>query len=463
MSYSDFDIINDRIYKDIELNYSLSSKYVDVWDGFKRKEGDKFPDKITQDRARLYEINRCLYTESISSFGALWEDYYNIVSLGNLNSYTEVIRCPYYKYITDSWVSLILGNDITIDINSTHSQDVIDTLNDAYLDFRLQEVLRSLIQTGNAVLKVNIVDGSVTLTLIPCTNWIPYIDKADLTSIKCNEIFNVYTVDSKEYIEFVCFIDDGTLEKYVFEYNGNTLGKLVSKEVYNEYNQIDTSSVLVFTLNKMNNDIFGKDEYRYWESSILEILGIKYKQAKIRRKSDKYYGYIPKDMTLNLNGTQFIDTNRDLIYTYDNDIQEKEKDVKIEQLDVSNLAILKEMEDSAIKRLSIDCGLGITYFDTVKASHMLSGTSQEIMMKTTLDKAKLIYKSMTPTIKEIVKIVCRLYGDETSNRDIKIKFNISTSEDYLEIQSDVQSDFEVVDDGDIDDIQGVDDDGVQLQ
>ena len=430
--YENFEISNYGVFGDVKINYGLDDEYTKVWSGFSHREGEVFPDELLQKRARLYTINEGLYRDSIQNLSAIYGDMLNLSPLCNLYNSLDIIRNGYYKYITDSWVALILSNGVEIGIKSAHSAEVLDCLNDAGLILTLEEVLRSLFQTGNAVVHSIVRGDCVTFRVIPCKQWIPYVDNDNGRRIKCNEIYNVYEKDGLKYIEFVCFIDNGKVEKYTFIYNDGVIGKFISSESWMAYGGITTSSVSVFTMNRVSNSIYGTDSYRYWETPISNLNRIALRKQKLIRRSDKLFGSIPKTILNNtersLWGNMVDTTMQDLINVHDNQPGSiySNEEIKLENYKLDNLDVLQKVEDDEIKRLSIICGLGITYFDTVSASSTKTGEAQKVMMKVTVDTARLISQQLTPTIKEIVKFVCLMFGDKICNSDVNIQYKIFT-------------------------------------
>lgn len=432
--YENFDI---NLYNNLQVDIktSIDDEYTKVWKGFTHKKGDKFPDELTKKRAELYTINETFYRDSLSDMGVYSNrglGLYNFTIMDSPTDVMPVIRNPYYKYITDSWVGLLLSQGIKIDIADEKSAEILDTLQDAKLVSTLEEVTRQLLQCGNAPLQIVKYNDKIELHCIPCKNWIPYKDEKNVTSIGCNEVYNTYNRDGEGFIEFIDFLNDGTVERHTFKYDNGTIGEEVESDKYKQFEGIETSSFLVFTINKMTNALFGSDEYRYWASPIFLLNQISYQKQRLLNNASYYRANVPKSMVLSTgdeNSRRIVSLNgHDNINVLTNepgDIINNEKNIEIAQMDISNIKTLQEVEIYTIKRLAFDCGLGLSYFDTVQGAFAASGESQRIAMRGTINKARLLSQSMTTTLKELIKFIGLLYGSEFCDSAINIEFFIS--------------------------------------
>lgn len=434
--YNNFTVID-------ETNYSILDPFVEVWNGeFPFNTGDTFPTDKIKNRASWYNTNYMLYNNKIKDVLDSFLYTLPMVDLVNQMQIRELITgLPDFKNATDSWVTLMAAKAPFVEVSDSCTQNDMDNLlRVAGISNCVKHIIKSSIMCGNAVVRVDLNEsGNVVFRPIKCGRWQPYVFENDPQGIQVNMIFNQYSKDGSEYIEFICFHYNGRVERRTFEYSSNTLGKELEDLRYdgNAFDGVELSPIVVFSHNTVDGNIIGVDEYRYWEAAILITIRCLFNIMKLADRSRENVKIVPNSaLTMDEESGITVDINKGSI-GYDN--LEKIPEVKYSSPDIANMQYLLELYDRSVQRVSIDTQLGLAFYDSEKLGSNLSAKAIEASMYPAKIKATSFISELESPLKELV-IKCAAAGGMTvSEGDISLTFYNSFPNDKKELTETIQS------------------------
>lgn len=433
---------NDRVgnIHPIKLDrYSLLDNLVDVYDGtFPYKEGSMFPTDKIKKRADLYNANVYLYNNLYDDVTNSFIAYMPFLDLFNRTQLNEMVtNLPDFKNSTDSWVNLTVGKPPEVELGDGDKQSQVDSLlRIAEFGKAAKHIVRSNIMGGNAVVRIDSDSkGHIKIMPIPLYCWEPRVSVNDSSEIAVNIVFNQYTMDGAEYIQFITYSNNGVIETHTFEYNGNVLGKEIEKfsnrgRAFKDY---DISPIVVFSHNVIDGNIIGVDDYRYWEASILATVRTLYNIMCVADKSREYVKVIPKNaLDFDDESGTTIDMQKGAV-CYEGDPPVIEwKTPSLENID----NLIKVYEHN-IQRVSIDTKLGLAFYDSMKLGSNLSAKAIEASMYPARIEANSLFTEIESSLKELVIKACLAGGIELDENDFSVSFSDSFPSDKSDIVTSV--------------------------
>jgi len=428
-----------------ETNFSILDNNTDVWDGeLPFHEGDSFPTSEIKERAKISLTNRMLYENNIDEIGSyLLSIFPEIDPMYGWQVREIVAKLGYFKYIANTWVSLIAGKPPIIDCKNADIERQVSIAVDKsnFLDAVQQEILSSFIDVVSAYV-VNTYNNKVNIRKIETKNLIIYVNKLCINEIEAVVEFNI--TNDKKYgrvVEFVTYKNDGEINKQVFHYNDGTIGSHIVELDKTDFafdGMVRRSPVVVFKHNTVGNSVYGSDSYRDITASAFAVMRCFQNILRISEKTREMIRKVP-DSSISkdpITGASTF-TNHGTISTPDN--AENTPDIGYE---TPNLPIEAAVEafDKAIKALSNCCGLGMPFFDIDKAGSNLSAKSIRAMLLPTEICERLMCSRLEKPVKSLITNVCyagTIYG--VTESDISIKWNDGLPKDEKEVSDIINS------------------------
>jgi len=410
---------NAQILK--EDDFSIYSKDVCVWTGeFPYKTGDQFPTKAIKDRANQYKTNEALYD---CNYGQI---YPNVISfmdvykkaLSNWPILQLLPNLPEYREITETNVDLIAAKMPKIDGEKAEIDSLNKSIMGSNFGISWQAVVRNSQQKGNSVKKLTIVNDKPKIVEMPVKCWEPWVNKFDSTEIECNIFFNIYQKDKAKFIEFVSYLQDGTVENRTFNYGSGRIGTQIGDiEVHKAFENADISPIVVFTGCPDDTGVLGKDLYRYWEASIAASIRAFGTLLQLLERTKEITKVMPASATTRDESTgATYDTGSDTIL-YD-DIEHPAKVEYVSPtLDVAGALSIYEL---TVKRVSRDTSLAFAMFDTKELGNNASGKALKVAMYKSELRAKSFITSLMGSLKELIYKFAILSGIDIELSDFSV-------------------------------------------
>lgn len=422
-------------YSNIKLleqnDFNITPPGVYIWPGeFPYKTGDEFPDAQTKLRASEYLTNEQLYKNNFNNIldnVFSWSDYWqNPVT--NSPNMAIIADLPDFNITTESWVELIAAKPPRI-ISSNSVSDseveqrvgaVSDIIRNSNFASEYQDIIRSAYcMLGNKVVRVNKTEGgSVSLVNMPVKCWIPFVNNSDLGSIEVNLFFNIFkTKGGDEICQFICYYEDGLIEKRSFNYRSGVLGEMIG-EVESTYAfNSKLSPIVVFSGDRISGSIFGNSQYKYWDASIsfairsYEALGVLIEQLK------EIYRVLPDGTTRTDEDTGITFQSNTGAVVYKGDTAPGVNIVKA-QIELDQAI---NVYTSALKRVAKDTGLPISYFDETNLGGKISADALRTSMFRSELKAEKIISLFDNDIKRLIVRMAKAVDIDINVTDFDIE------------------------------------------
>lgn len=419
--------INGSYIKETDFGIAIDRNY--VWTGeFPFKAGDTFPTKDMRDRADISKTNRYLYDNNISdvynSIVAIWPE---IDPLKGMQIKEIIGRLPYFKNCVDNWVGLICGKTPFIESNDD-SQILIDNSN---LVETLREEAKRIFLDGTSAYRLV---GS-KFESINTKNILVYMNPDNLSEVLVTVIFNIYKNEKgSSECEFICYFENGHIIKRVFNYNGDKLGREITDK-YEEgeaFKDIKVSPVVVCRHNIVSNqEPYGKDMFRYWDSSICGAIREFQNLLRAAEKCTEIIRKIPAGATTkdNITGVTVFMNRGNIEY---DEHSEKFPDIEYVQPSPEIISKMIDTLDRVTKQISVDSGLGDIFFNIEKSAANLSAAALKVMMFPTLTKATAIKNDLEGFIKRAVKALCAASGNANIDSNIYVTWRSMLEDDDKE-------------------------------
>lgn len=412
-----------------------------IWEGvLPFTTGSEFPTSFIRERANLYKTNESLYK------GDRYRDIFK--SIVNFNDYMRdavtnypilrtVANLPDFGVVTDKWVDLLSAKSPKIDGQDMGKISRVSTLIGASnFAIAFQEAVRgSLFMYGNAVFMIDKQrGGNAKVIQMPIKTWIPLVSKTDPTSIDVNVFFNIYSKPNDIYTggsplwfcEFILYHeggdDAGKVERIVFHYHKetSTLGVLVSHDEDKAFGGAGVSPIVVFTGQRLGNTVYGNDQYRKWEASIVSAMKAYETILILEERTKEIYRVMPEGATIrdeNTGVTYAAQTGAMFYETQDDGSGEPGVSIIVPEIR------MKEAIDGykeAVVRVSRDTDLTYTLFDTKELGTQMTGKALKTAMFPTELKAKSLSTLILNSAKQLVIKLALAEGFEIDYSDFTL-------------------------------------------
>ena len=419
-----------------ESDFNITAPGIYIWPGeFPYKRGDTFPTDEIRKRADQYLTNKMLYLnkfDGIMDNVFSWADYWqNPVT--NWPNMAIIADLPDFNVTTEAWVELISARSPRV-ISSVNNDDsaenqqinrdleyVSDVLQNSNFAVEVQDIIRKAYCIyGNKVVRVNrLAGGGVNIIDMPVKCWIPWVDQNDITSIKVNMFFSICDLpELGRCCQFLCYYEDGKIEKRTFKYSANCLGDEIGEPEVTKAFNADVSPIVVFTGENGSDTTFGHGQFQSWDAAIafsvrsFEALGVLIEQMK------EIYRVLPDGATR---------TDEDTGITYNTNtgaiVYKGESapavDIKKAQLQLDQAI---NTYNTALKRVAKDTGLPISYFDESTLGANLSAESLRTSMVRSAQKAEKIISIFKADIKKLVVRMAMAAGRDIDISDFDLRF-----------------------------------------
>lgn len=420
-------LINGKYKK--ETNFSIVDDNSNVWLGeLPFKQGSKFPTAAIQSRADIGKTNYLLYKNSIDD---IYSSFLNVLPeidvIYGWQIRELISRLPYYRNNVENWTGVIASilPSIEFDADEGVEQALSKVIGKSNINTIITDEVRSRFLYGFSCYRVSKVDGKAFIDNIPSKNVILFVNKEHLGMIEVVVVFNIYKSDKgSDVCEFIEYHNNGLIRKRCFNYSNGTLGREI-KELYDEgkaFEDYDISPIVIFRHNNIDNtDVYGSDQFRYWDSSIIGAMRAFQNLLRTGEKVREMIRKVPENAIMkdNVSGATMFMNRGNISYS---EGAEHSPDIAYIQPDFGMVDAAIKVFESAMKSVSVDSGLGSVFFDIEKAGSNLSAKSIEAMLYPTKLKSNLIKSEMTENLTELIRKIC-LVGSgvliESSNINVR--------------------------------------------
>lgn len=409
-----------------EDNYSIIAKETDVWHGsLPFKTGDKFPTDAIKERALISNTNRLIFNNDVDRiYRSILSIFPEIEPMFGWQVREIIADLPYFKNSVNYWVGLIAGEPPVIDGDENIDLKINEIIENCNWSDSIQNEVRSRFMDVVSAYRVDRdLYGKASIIAIDTKNLICYVNDTHINSIEVNVVFNIYTdKDGLKYVEFIEYHYDGKIVKTTFEYNDDTLGAKVDdkcEEGVAFNGKYELSPVVVFKHNAVSNEIYGTDQFRYWQASIVGAMRELQNIFRLGERTREMIRKVPSSAVKkdNVTGSSVFYNKGTISYPDETD---KIPEISYAIPEIPMEQAIKAFE-KAIKSVSIDTNLGPVFFDLEKLGTNLSAKSIEAALYPTKLEAKRITTEMRTSVKELVIRLAALADlDITSNAKFSI-------------------------------------------
>ena len=417
-------------YEEIkETNFSIHNDIDSIYMGyFPYQSGDVFPTDKIKKRANRYKTNKylysCKYSEiypNLINFNDVWKK-----PLSNWPILQLLPNLPDYREITETNVDLLAAKQPKIDGDFD-----VDGLNRILLGSNFtsacQDIIRNCIRFGNSVKRLVFTPNGLKIVEMPVKCWEPWVNADDNTEIECNLFFNIFKQNGVEYVEFVSYLKDGTVEKRTFLYRNGKLGDLVEELIEKPY---EISPIIVFTGYSLDGSVLGEDLYKYWEASIAASIRAFGVILQLLERTKDITKIMPASASQRdeTSGATYDSGSDTILY------EDLNNPVKVEY--VSPTLMINEaiaIYELSLKRLSRDTSLSFSMYDTKELGSNASGKSLKMSMYKTELRATTFKTSIIRTLKELIYKTACFYGIETDYADMVVTWESGFIQDDEEL------------------------------
>lgn len=408
-----------------ESDYNITSQDIDIWVGdFPHNVGDKFPSDKLRERASISKTNRLLYYNEYSVwFTHLFDGFEEFDPLLLTRARRILEDMPFFKTITDSYVDLCCSTPPTIDSVDSVDIKVSNVLSNSNFYESIEYLFKSIFLDPFTayVIKRN-KRGEIKIQFIPVKNCIIYVDPDDITCTYCIEVFNII----EDKVEFIDYFNDGKIEKRTFKYKEGTLGEMIgdveSELAYGGKYPISPAGYIVHNP-KMPGDIYGTDQFRFWDASIVQVCCVYEAIAKLVYKAKEVIRLTPESAIIKDNNSLYGGQGGSNVVYNDTAGKEFTPEVKYAIPEIKdNIEALLDILEKSIKSMAMSSGLSPLFFDHEKVGTNLSAKSLRVAILPTLIKAEKMCSVMTDSLKEIIQKIVLFEDVETNKSMIDVRW-----------------------------------------
>jgi hypothetical protein len=417
-----------------ETNFSLLNTDTDIWEGeLPYKPGSEFPTNSIKERANKLKTARLLfYNDSETIFESLINIFPEIDPTTGWQIREIVANLPQFKNCINSWVGVLVGKMPIIDCRNNQYDLVVSKVLDSsnLTEFVLTEATNLFLEDTSVYKISESLSGKPHISYIDSKNVVLFVNKNNIDEVEVVVVFNINNTENK--IEFIEYHYDGIIVKRVFDYYDGKIGDEHINEFESEMwlESKKSSPIIVFTHNKIGNNVYGRSVLEDWSTSIVtaerelqNVFRLGERLREVIRKVPE--SSIKRDSVTG--GSMFF--NRGTV-SYPDGI-ENTPDIAYVVPDVPIDKALNAFE-RAIKNISIDTKLGSVFFDIEKMGSNLSAKSIEAALYPTKIEALRIQNSVKTYMVETVLKLCLSCGVDLEQSDINFEWSDSFPKDIKE-------------------------------
>jgi hypothetical protein len=417
-----------------ETNFSLLNTDTDIWEGeLPYKPGSEFPTNSIKERANKLKTARLLfYNDSETIFESLINIFPEIDPTTGWQIREIVANLPQFKNCINSWVGVLVGKMPIIDCRNNQYDLVVSKVLDSsnLTEFVLTEATNLFLEDTSVYKISESLSGKPHISYIDSKNVVLFVNKNNIDEVEVVVVFNINNTENK--IEFIEYHYDGIIVKRVFDYYDGKIGDEHINEFESEMwlESKKSSPIIVFTHNKIGNNVYGRSVLEDWSTSIVtaerelqNVFRLGERLREVIRKVPE--SSIKRDSVTG--GSMFF--NRGTV-SYPDGI-ENTPDIAYVVPDVPIDKALSAFE-RAIKNISIDTKLGSVFFDIEKMGSNLSAKSIEAALYPTKIEALRIQNSVKTYMVETVLKLCLSCGVDLEQSDINFEWSDSFPKDIKE-------------------------------
>ena len=419
-----------------ETDYSINSDKVDIWPNeFPYKPGDTFPSDKLKERADISLTNKLLFNNDYDKiFGFMLNNIPEIDPVYGIQLREIISNLPYFKTITDAYVSLCCSPLPIIDTPDDVDSNVSEVVHNSNIFSVIQSVFKSLMTDVIDAYKLSVdIMGNPVFQQIPVKNLEVFVSPDDLMTIYCVNISNVM----KDKVEFISYYYDGRIEKRTFRYSsgklGNQIGEIEESEAFG--GKYKESPIVIIKHNTDSiNDVYGVDQFRYWDAGIVGLCRSLSNLFRLNERCREVIRKLPEGAITRLNTGAAIYINRGVVSYPDGATKDQIPDVDyiVPELKSNIDACISTIEKTT-KLLSTSSSLSPVWFDFEKLGSNLSAKSIKAAMIPTSLKAQMMCDNMTPYIQDMVRKLALLADIELNKNNIDINWDPGIGEDEIDM------------------------------
>jgi hypothetical protein len=412
-----------------ETNYNIISNNIDIYSddySFPIKTGMKFPDQKLKDRADLTLTNTLLYN---NDYDRVFSSYLCGLSGVDYNTYDMQIReicasLPYFKKVVDTYRDLIMSNKPIVDIDTENNNSAYESIvNKSNLNLALCDIIKSdFIQPCSLYLVNKNKLGKDVITEIPCKNFIIYMDPEDISCVYSYVTFSIYN----NSIEFIEYINNGTINKYTYTYNSGCIGKLIEKGTTQAFNGKYNEAPCVLFSNNVNRlgDIYGNDRFSTFDSAILGVIRTFNQILRLSERCREEIKIVPESALSRTPVVGGVFLNKGVITYPDNVEPDRRPTVEFKRPQLKDdIEAAIDAFNKAVSTLASATNVSKIFFDFETAgTRTLSGEALKTMLLPTTIESKQLINNKMEGIKELIHKILLLNDYDISTDNIGIDF-----------------------------------------
>ena len=392
------------------------------------EKGKPFPPAAEFDRLERYKNNRLLFEDEHAE---VYKEQFKRIErvIGNFNdivSYGVVFN--YQKLMSLKIADFVFGTPPDITVSDDKKQAVIEKIIfDTDFFNKLYMSVIDISRYGDSILQVSEKNNKARLDVTSPQYWFPVVNNDNIKEFMYHVFAWKYIIDSekKKYglaVQIHKPDEPDFCEIQRYEYNGGNIG---SKIVDTEKNQLEKTFGVcpIFTISNTptSDSCFGIDDYSSVDSIISELIIRVSQVCKVLDKFSSPSMSGPQSaMQFNQQsgrwelrmGDFFARTSSDdpepKMITWDANM---EANFKVIELLTNQLYTISEMGSAVFGDLSHSTGT------------VASGTALRRLMISPLAKARRISRQYDTTIKNIISLCAKIYGENIEPTEISIKWH----------------------------------------
>lgn len=417
-----------------ENNFSLLNTDTDIWEGeLPYKPGSEFPTPNIKNRADKLKTARLLfYNDSESIFESLISIFPEIDPTTGWQIRELVANIPQFKNCINSWVGVLVGKMPIIDCRNDQYDLLVSKVLDSsnLTQFVLTEATNLFLEDTSIYKISESLSGKPHISYVDSKNVVLFVNKNNIDEVEVVVVFNINNTENK--VEFIEYHYDGLIVKRVFDYYDGTIGSehidKFESEMWLENNKI--SPIIVFTHNKIGNNVYGRSVLEDWSTSIVTAERELQNVFRLGERLREVIRKVPESSIKRDNvtgGSMFF--NRGTI-SYPDGIDHT-PDIEYVAPEVPIDKALNAFE-RAIKNISMDTKLGSVFFDIEKMGSNLSAKSIEAALYPTKIEALRIQNTIKSYMIETIIKLCLSCGIDVEQSDINFEWSDSFPKDLKE-------------------------------
>lgn len=414
-----------------EDNFSIVPEGNLIWEGeLPYYQGVTFPTDAIQAKANRYKTNELLYEQEYSGIisNMLSPRDYTVDVLTNMPILGINNNLPDYNLCTDTWTDFMATNPPSIDGVTDNALKVYNIItNSNFYSIYKQIIKGTLFMYGNYAVKVSTDNnGKILIEPLPLKCWIPFVSPKNVTKIAVNVFFNIYYKGNESKIEFIEYHDTGKIVKKVYNYVKGVIGELEEHEETVAFEHCEMSPIVIFTSNTIGGEVVGVDTYKKWTPSIIATMKTFTRVMIETERLSEIYRKMPTEAMMRDEETGMTNMAQQGVIGYDTT---SGNDYKIPEVEIirpeSKLKDAIDVYNLSLERVARDTGLNVTVFRPELLGGNISAKALKASNLKTETKAQSYVQDIVPQLKQLVKTVVAVAGDNVSDNNLTV--TISTN------------------------------------